>query len=319
MKANIIGIDGSAKGNIELPKVFETAHKPVLIRRAVLAIQSAKKQPKGTDPRAGKKTTAIYIGIGGAPAGDRGKNVEHARLPRMKNKRNILSGRVGRVAHAVGGRMANPPKAWKVIEEKINKKEKRLALASAIAATADKKLVTQRFIFDGELPLVVDDSFEKIDKTQKVFEAFGKIGVEADLNNARSKVRRRAGKGKARGRKTKIKKSVLIITASNDKVLKASRNLIGVEAVTLRSLNVELLAPGGEAGRLVVWTRGAIEELAEKNKKVKETSKKVVKEKKTKSVVKVNIRKNERAKRRVLDAQKKAKKASSKPVQEEDE
>jgi large subunit ribosomal protein L4e len=310
MKANIIGIDGSSKGSVELPKVFETEHKPVLIRRAVLAIQSAKKQPKGADPRAGKKNTAYTIQVGGAPAANRSKNVEHARLPRMRNRRNLLSGRVARVSQAVGGRRAHAPKAWKIIEEKINKKEKKLALASAIAATTNKKLVVPRFVFEGELPLIVEDSFEALDKTSKILDAFKKIGVEADLENAKSKIRRRAGKGKARGRKTKIKKSVLIVTGKNDKALKASRNLVGVEAVTIKSLNVELLAPGGEAGRLVVWTIGAIEELNNK----KEKSLKIIKEKK----VKVNLRKNQRAKRRSLDEKKKSKKESSKPINEEE-
>jgi large subunit ribosomal protein L4e len=310
MKANIIGIDGSSKGSVELPKVFETEHKPVLIRRAVLAIQSAKKQPKGADPRAGKKNTAYTIQVGGAPSANRSKNVEHARLPRMRNRRNLLSGRVARVSQAVGGRRAHAPKAWKIIEEKINKKEKKLALASAIAATTNKKLVVPRFVFEGELPLIVEDSFEALDKTSKILDAFKKIGVEADLENAKSKIRRRAGKGKARGRKTKIKKSVLIVTGKNDKALKASRNLVGVEAVTIKSLNVELLAPGGEAGRLVVWTIGAIEELNNK----KEKSLKIIKEKK----VKVNLRKNQRAKRRSLDEKKKSKKESSKPINEEE-
>jgi large subunit ribosomal protein L4e len=313
MKANVVGIDGTSKGSIDLPKVFETEHKPVLIRRAVLAIQSARKQPKGADKRAGKKTTAYTIQVGGAPAGNRSKNVEHARLPRMRNRRNLLSGRVARVPQAVGGRRAHPPKSWKVIEEKINKKEKRLALASAIAATTDSKLVTQRFVFDGKLPVIVEDSFEALNKTKDVLNTFEKIGVKSDLENALSKVRRRAGKGKARGRKTKIKKSVLIVTGKNDKVLKASRNLVGVDSVTIRSLNVELLAPGGEAGRLVVWTKGAIEELVGKEKKTKPVKK--VKEIKSD---KVNVRKVLREKRRVIDAKKKAKKASS-TVSTEDE
>ncbi|MCX6802948.1 MAG: 50S ribosomal protein L4, partial [Candidatus Diapherotrites archaeon] len=80
MKANIIGIDGITKGSIELPSVFATEYKPKLISRAVLAIQSAKKQPKGADPRAGKKNTSNYMGYRGVPAHRRTINVEHARL-----------------------------------------------------------------------------------------------------------------------------------------------------------------------------------------------------------------------------------------------
>ena len=91
-----------------------------------------------------------------------------------------------------------------------------------------------------------------------------KIGVGKDLDNAKSKIRKRAGKGKARGRVWKQKKSVLIVTGKNSPVLRASRNLPGVDAVTVRSLNVDLLAPGAQAGRLVVWTKSALKELDEK-------------------------------------------------------
>ena len=304
MKASIKGLDGSAKGNVELPKVFETEHKPVLIRRAVLAMQSAKKQPKGTDIDAGMKNTALHIGKGSPPTGMRSKNVGRARLPRLRNRRSLLGGRVAQVPQSVGGRRAHGPKAWKNIAEKINKKERKIALASAIAATADKGLVAKRFVFEGELPLVVDDTLETMEKTKAVVEAFGKIGVENDLKNAQAKVRKRAGKGKQRGRKKKVKKSVLIVTGKNDRVLKASRNLPGVDAVTVKSLNVELLAPGGEAGRLVVWTKGAIEQLGkEKAKAEKAPAKKAEKGEK-----KADKRKAKRAKRKAIDVKKRAKK-----------
>jgi large subunit ribosomal protein L4e len=263
MKANVIGLDGKVEGSVELPEVFSTEYKPKLIKRAVQAIQSAKKQPKGADPRAGKKNTAIYRGYRGVPAKHRTINVEHARLPRLKNRGALLYGRVAAVPHAVGGRAAHPLKAWEITEERINKKEKRLALKSAIAATANKELVLKRFIVETELPIIVDDKMEKTDKTKEVLAILNKIGVGKDVTAAKGKVRKRAGRGKARGRVWKEKKSVLIVAGENSPVLKASRNLPGVEAVTTNSLNVELLAPGTEAGRLVVWTKSAIKKLGE--------------------------------------------------------
>jgi large subunit ribosomal protein L4e len=207
----------------------------------------------------------------------------------------LLYGRVGRVSQSVGGRTAHSPKAWKIIEEKINKKEKKLALQSAIAATIKKELVEKRFIFETELPIIIDEKFEDTKKTSKVVEILNNIGVGKDIQNAKEKIRKRAGKGKARGRTKKVKKSVLIITGKNNPILKASRNLPGVEAVTIKSLNVELLAPGAEAGRLVVWTKNAIEELnktkkeivKKENKKNDEKEKEIVKKKlKEKKIVK---------------------------------
>jgi large subunit ribosomal protein L4e len=267
MKASIIGIDGIAKGSIELPKVFETEYKPKLIKRAAQAIQTAKKQPKGNDQRAGKKNTAIYRGYRGVPAKHRTINVEHARLPRLKNRGALLYGRVAAVPHAVGGRAGHSLKAWEKSVEEINKKEKRLALKSAIATTANKELVSRRFVVEKELPIVSEDKLEELKKTKEVMQAFERIGVGKDAEQAKQKIRKRAGKGKARGRAWKQKKSVLIITGKNSPVLKASRNLPGVEAVTVNSLNVDLLAPGAEAGRLVVWTKSAIEQLGKKNQK----------------------------------------------------
>jgi len=266
MKANVIGLDGAVKGSIELPAVFDTEYKPKLIHRAVLAMQSAKKQPKGADPRAGKKQTALYVGIRDAPAYNRSMNVERARLPRLRNRGTLLAGRTAGVPHVVGGPAAHPLKSWEIIREYINKKEKKAALKSAIATSAMKDLVEKRFIVEKDLPIVVEDALEAVAKTKEVVAAFEKIGVGKDLENARGKVRKRAGKGKSRGRVWKEKKSVLIVSAKNSPILRAARNLPGVDTVTVTSLNVELLAPGAEAGRLVVWTKGAIEELGKEKK-----------------------------------------------------
>ena len=299
MKAKIFGVDGANKGSVDLPSVFETEYKPIVIKRAVQAIQTAKLQPKGTKPRAGLQNTAIYIGTRDQPGTRKSINTGKARLPRLKNLRHPASGRVAKVPQSVGGRRAHGPKAIKTIVEKINKKEKKLALASAIAATANKELVETRFIVEGELPLIIEDKFETTDKTKTVVEILAKIGAGKDLENAKGKSRKRAGKGKVRGRKTKQKKSVLIVTGENSRVLKAARNLPGVETVTIKSLNVELLAPGAQAGRLVIWTQGAIDKLANPTKTTKVEKKKVTKKvvKKTaKKVVKKKVVKKEEEK-----------------------
>lgn len=291
MKANIISVSGSNKGTIELPKVFETEYNPTLIRRAGLALQTTKKQPKGTDPRAGKKNTARYRGYRGVPTPHRIINTENARLPRLTNRRYLLYGRTAFVPHVVGGRAAHPLKSWETIVEQINKKERKIALASAIAATANKSLVEKRFIVEKELPIIVEDAIENIAKTKEAIETLTKVGVGKDLENAKSKVRKRAGKGKSRGRVWKAKKSVLIVTGKNSPILKAVRNLPGVDSVTTASLNVDLVAPGAEAGRLVVWTESAIKELG-KEKSEKIEAPKIIKEKKvvTKKIVKKSVK-----------------------------
>ena len=69
----------------------------------------------------------------------------------------------------------------------------------------------------------------------------------------------RAGRGKMRGRRYKQRKSLLIVTGTHP--LRAARNLAGVDVVTVTDLTTDLLAPGTQAGRLTVWTEGAIRSL----------------------------------------------------------
>jgi large subunit ribosomal protein L4e len=46
-------------------------------------------------------------------------------------------------------------------------------------------------------------------------------------------------------------------------VSKAAKNLPGVDVAILRNLNAELLAPGANPGRLVVWAKSAFNALDE--------------------------------------------------------
>ena len=67
-----------------------------------------------------------------------------ARIARMKGGGGGRQGEAGEVASTRGGRQAHPPKLTKTFIKKLNKKENKLALCSAIAATASKELVESR-------------------------------------------------------------------------------------------------------------------------------------------------------------------------------
>ncbi len=247
MMAKVLNLKGEVVEEIELPKVFETEYRPDVIKRAVLAIQSHRRQPYGTNPLAGVDYAWENWGPG----------YGYARVPRLKQGSRAVV-----VPQAVGGRRAHPPKVQKKWAEKINKKEKRLALKSAIASTANPDLVRERnHIFEGELPKIVVNDIESIKKTKEVIEVFKAIGVYADVERAKETKRIRAGKGKMRGRRYVMKKSVLLVVGEDKGVIKASKNLPGVDAVLVKDLNVELLAPGCKAGRLTVWSKSAIEYL----------------------------------------------------------
>lgn len=250
--AKIFNLDGKPIGKTKLPPIFETPLRPDVIKRAVLATQSSRFQPQGRDPMAGKRTTAESRGVG----------LGIARIPRIKGPR----GRGALATGTVGGRTANPPVSEKKIVKRIPKKEKRLALFSAIAATASKKIVASRghSIEDvPQIPLIVTDELEKLKKTKEVEEILIHLGVLSDIYRVRDSRKIRAGKGKRRGRKIKQAVGPLIVVAENKGVTKAARNIPGVDIVTVNNLNAEILAPGTHPGRLTIWTSSAIEKLNE--------------------------------------------------------
>jgi len=273
MKAEVYSIEGKRVKEIELPEVFREEYHPNLIKRAVISIQSARMQAKGTKPEAGRQTTATYIGMRGLPPFRRTINVDKARKPRTKHRRELLYGDVRGIPGVVKGPRAHPPKAEKILIEKINRKEKRKALDSAIAATAKIDLVKKRShkVKEGtKLPLVIEEKFEELKKTREVIEVLKKLFLIEDVERAKKRKSVRAGKGKKRGRRYKKAKSILIVTGSKKKenpVFKAARNIEGIDVIQLRNLNAELLAPGAQAGRLTLWTENAIKELGERNQK----------------------------------------------------
>ncbi len=257
---NVYSVKGESKGKVELPQIFDTEYRPDLIQRAVVSIQANKRQRYGVFERAGLQTSADYFGRRrGAYRQTINKGM--SRLPREKPGGGGL-GKVRRVPHAVGGRRAHPP-TKKIWEKKINNKEYLKALSSAIAATGDRDLITNRgHLIDDvkNIPLIVEDKFQKLDKTTDVLNTLKHLGLEDELDRAREK-KIRAGKGKTRGRKYKKRKSVLIVVNEDHGIKKGSRNIPGVDIVDLNELNVELLAPGAHAGRLSLWTKSAIKNL----------------------------------------------------------
>jgi len=249
MKVNVYTMEGEIKEEIELPTIFNEEYRPDLIKRAVISSQTARIQPWGADPMAGKRTTAESWGSG------RGA----AMVPRIKN-----GSKAAFIPLAIGGRQAHPPRSQKNYHEKINVKERRFAIRSAVAATCNQDLVKERghkVENVPQIPLIVDDELANIKKTKEAREIFKKIGIFEDITRAKKGRKIRAGKGKLRGRKYKKAKGPLIVVADDKGIGLGARNLSGVDVVTVKNLNAELLAPGTHPGRLTVFTKSAIEEL----------------------------------------------------------
>ena len=262
MKANVFDIQGNVKTEIELPKVFSTPLRPDLIKRSVQAIQSHNVQSYGVDPLAGKRTSAHYHGM--RHSRYTMMNREMARMHRIHGGFPGLQLTARIAPQARKGRQAHPPIIERDYGQKINYKERILALKSAIAATASKEMVTKRGhkINDSNLPIIIEDSLQEISKAKQLEILLEKIGLEQEMERANNK-KIRAGRGKMRGRPYRKRSGPLIVIAEDKGVMKASKNISGVECCLARNLNAELLAPGTYPGRLTIFTVSALKKIGE--------------------------------------------------------
>jgi large subunit ribosomal protein L4e len=255
-KIKVYSLEGEVVEEIELPEIFTEVFRPDLIKRAVISSQTARIQPWGTDPMAGKRTTAKSFGSG------RGA----AMVPRVKGSRHPAGSKAAFIPQATGGRKAHPPKTERIIHEKINRKERRLAIRSAVAATANRELVEgrgHRIANIDQIPFVVGDELEAVKRTKETREIFEKLGLIDDVQRAKTGRTIRAGRGKMRGRKYKNPKGPLVVVGEDKGISLGARNHAGVDVVVVNNLNAELLAPGTHPGRLTIYTKSAVEKLGE--------------------------------------------------------
>lgn len=159
-----------------------------------------------------------------------------------------------------GGRMFAPTKTWRKWHVKVNQGQRRFAVVSALAASALPSLVLARgHRIEGteEIPLVISSSVESLVKTKEAVALLKAINAYADVTKVSNSRKTRAGKGKIRGRRHRQRRGPLIVYNEDNGIVKAFRNLPGVEVVNVRRLNLLQLAPGGHLGRFVIWTEDA--------------------------------------------------------------
>jgi large subunit ribosomal protein L4e len=260
LKAPVYDLEGNSVESLELPSVFGTPVNERLINRAFWIVFTHKIQRKGTSPIAGERTSAQSWNTGHGVA----------RVARVKGEKNPRAGQAAGRGGVVKGRITHPPKAERVIYKMINKKERILALRSAIAATASTALVSGRgHATQGVLsiPLVTDDKLQEIAKAAELRAFFEKAGLLNDIERA-SKRKSRAGKQSWRGRGHKNGKGPLLIVADVKGLGRAANGFPGVDVVKVDDLSILDLAPGGKAGRLTVWTRSALDSLSKRFEEV---------------------------------------------------
>jgi large subunit ribosomal protein L4e len=256
----LYNIQGTEIKSVTLPKQFDEPIDENLIKRAVLALQQNARQKYGVLKTAGMRSSANLSRRRKDYRGGYGRGA--SRIPRkvMWRRGTQFSYEGAVVSGTKGGQKVHAPKPEKNFSVKINKKERRKAIRSAISATISSELVSVRHKLPKIFPLVTEAKIETFNKTKQLKDLLIKLGLESELKRI-SKKTIRAGKGTKRNRKYKTKKGPLIITAKACPLEKASKNLHGVEFSQIDKINTELLAPGTTPGRLVIWSESAIERL----------------------------------------------------------
>ena len=255
MKTTAYTTTGTKDVEVELPLIFSTPFRKELIHKAFTNLTSHKFQRQGRKPMAGMDVVA--------DSNDPPTGQGVSRVARMQGGGGGRQGQGAEVASTRGGRQAHPPIVEKVIYKKLNKKENKLALCSAIAATASKDLVEQRgHKVDGieSFPIIVSDDIESISKTTEINKVLDSLKLSEDVK--RLDVRKvRSGQSRLRGRSKKVGKSVLFVTADSSNLSKATGAIPGVEVRSVKELSVLDLAPGSDPIRLTVYSKSAIEEI----------------------------------------------------------
>jgi len=157
--------------------------------------------------------------------------------------------------------MFAPLKTWRRWHRKVNLRQKRTAVAAALAATAITPLVEARghkIQNLPQVPLVVDDKVEGIEKTKDALAFLRKVGAIDDVNRVTETRNLRPGQGKMRNKRFRVRRGPLIIYGNeNVNLIRAVRNIPGVDVSNVHRLNLKQLAPGGHLGRFVIWTKSA--------------------------------------------------------------
>lgn len=251
MKAKLYDKSGKEKSSIDLPEVFNKKPRADLCIKYYESQKMLDMQEYSSYQEAGKRHSAS-----GQMSmkrhdwkGHYGKGI--SRVPRKTMwRRGVQFHWVGAETSGTrGGRRSHPPKVG-FSYRKINKKEIKLAMDSAIAATQNKDFILARY------PNLKTDSFSKVieslpEKTKDLISALKNIFAE-NYDYVLRKKKVRSGKGKSRNRKYKSNAGLLIIKGKEEKVKST-----GVAIKDKDSLRMKDLYP---LGRLTLFTKKALED-----------------------------------------------------------
>lgn len=240
---------------VRTPQVFSTAIRNDIVQFVHDNLSKNTRQAQGVDPRAGMKHSAESWGTGRAAA----------RIPRIGGSGTSRSGQGAFGNMCRKGRMSFPLHVWRRWHRKVNLRQRRHALASALAASSVWGLVNargHRINNLPQLPLVLDNQVNQISKTKEAVSLLKAFGLYEDVERVMKAKALRPGRGKMRNRRFKKRRGPLVVVDDEAQALiRALRNIPGVDVLNVNRLNIRNLAPGGQLGRLLVFTEGALAEL----------------------------------------------------------
>lgn len=265
MKTKVLDINGKEKRKIDLPECFLQKIREDLILRVLEYKKNM--QPHSPSPMAGKQHAAKGKIVHRRHVWRSGYGRGISRVPRkiFSQRGGQFNWEAAEVPQAKGGMRAHPPKILSMINsKKVNKKELKKALISALSATANPKKVSEKYSRlknkkIENLPIITESKLLTL-KTKELINSLEKILGKNLFGVALRKKSVRAGKGKLRGRKYKSNEGMLIVIGKNEKLKTKAFDVINV-----KNISVKNLAKGG-LGRLTIYTEGAIKELGEKFK-----------------------------------------------------
>merc|ERR1712054_146800 len=173
---------------VRMPHVFLAPVRNDLVSFVHQQLSRNTRQAHGVDKKAGMKHSAESWGTGRAVA----------RIPRVSGSGTHRSGQAAFGNMCRKGRMSHPLQTWRRWHRKVNLRQRRHALASAVAATACAPLVMargHRVMGVSQLPLILDDTVGQISKTKEAVALLKAFGAYEDVQRVMSTRKLRAGVG----------------------------------------------------------------------------------------------------------------------------
>ena len=230
-KAVVLNLDGSKKRELELPECFSGFVRNDLILKVHEAMKH--KQPYAPFILAGMQASASGIIKHARRKWKTAYGYGISRVPRkiFSRRGSRFSWQAATIASARKGRQAHPPKVEAMQKFKsINKKEKKLALKSAIAATSSAEILKKKYpkIKEINFPLIFDSAITQL-KTKELIALIKKF---LPYNN------------------------ILIILGSKEGMKAKIFDTARANMLSLKQLSDE-----GSPGKLAIYTENAIEEM----------------------------------------------------------